>query len=265
MEWYLMAWRKFAQFDGRSRRKEYWMFTLFNCVAVLALGAIAMAAAAILASRSTDASGDSSPLLFTLMFIPIGIYGLAITIPSLAVATRRFHDIGKSGWLLFLLIALGVIPTLAAHRAETPVAFGAGDGRRNGLDDLPAERAHAIRHFIDRQLVRGGSRTMPPLPTCSRPASNCGLTRITASLQRRRGGQYRPQEASVAEMNETSMTRRVFSSFFLALSAIPAPAGARWCAPADARADRCAASYRSDRSRYRRRSRARRRAAAGNR
>ncbi|MGO9323139.1 MAG: DUF805 domain-containing protein [Terracidiphilus sp.] len=123
MEWYLMAWRKFAQFDGRSRRKEYWMFTLFNCLAVLALGALAMAAAAILASRGTDASGDSSPLLFTFMFIPIGIYGLAITIPSLAVATRRFHDIGKSGWLLFLLIALGVIPVVGFITAIIQIVF----------------------------------------------------------------------------------------------------------------------------------------------
>jgi uncharacterized membrane protein YhaH (DUF805 family) len=123
MEWYLMAWRKFAQFDGRSRRKEYWMFTLFNVLAILALGAIAIAGGALLATRGTEASGDSSSFLFTFMFIPIGIYGLAITIPSLAAATRRFHDIGKSGWLLFLLIALGVIPVVGFITAIIQIVF----------------------------------------------------------------------------------------------------------------------------------------------
>jgi uncharacterized membrane protein YhaH (DUF805 family) len=98
MEWYLMVWKKFAQFDGRSRRKEYWMFTLFNLLAVVLLAAIALAGIAV--------SQDNGPLLF----IPIALYGLAALIPSIAAATRRFHDIGKSGWILFLLIVLGIIP-----------------------------------------------------------------------------------------------------------------------------------------------------------
>ncbi len=119
MEWYLMAWRKFAQFDGRSRRKEYWMFTLFNILVIFALGALAMAAAAILATRGADVSENS----FILLFIPIGIYGLVITIPSLAAATRRFHDIGKSGWMLFLLIALGVIPFVGFVTAIIQLVF----------------------------------------------------------------------------------------------------------------------------------------------
>ena len=37
MNWYLMVWNKYAQFSGRSRRKEYWMFTLFNCLIYLPL------------------------------------------------------------------------------------------------------------------------------------------------------------------------------------------------------------------------------------
>jgi uncharacterized membrane protein YhaH (DUF805 family) len=119
MEWYLMAWRKYAEFDGRSRRKEYWMFALFNILAVFALSVLAMAGAAILSTRGTDVSENG----FILLFIPIGIYGLAITIPSLAVATRRFHDIGKSGWLLFLLIALGIIPVVGFVTAIIQIVF----------------------------------------------------------------------------------------------------------------------------------------------
>jgi hypothetical protein len=53
-------------------------------------------------------SQDSGPYLF----IPIGIYGLAALIPGISIATRRFHDVGKSGWMLLLLCVLGIIPVV---------------------------------------------------------------------------------------------------------------------------------------------------------
>ena len=94
MDWYLMVWRKYAEFDGRARRTEYWMFTLFNFLAVLALGVVGVVGLAI--------SKDYGAVLF----VPVGIYGLAAVIPSLAVGVRRLHDSGKSGWL----ILIGLIP-----------------------------------------------------------------------------------------------------------------------------------------------------------
>jgi uncharacterized membrane protein YhaH (DUF805 family) len=98
MDWYLMAWRKYAEFDGRSRRTEYWMFVLFHFLAILALAAVGGVGLAM--SRDYGA----------FLFIPVGLYSLAGIIPTLAVATRRFHDSGKSGWMLLLLIVLGIIP-----------------------------------------------------------------------------------------------------------------------------------------------------------
>jgi uncharacterized membrane protein YhaH (DUF805 family) len=98
MDWYLMVWRKYAEFDGRSRRKEYWMFTLFNSLAILLLAAAGGAGIAM----SRDYGG--------VLFIPIGLYILATIIPSLAVTVRRFHDSGRSGGMLLLLILLGIIP-----------------------------------------------------------------------------------------------------------------------------------------------------------
>lgn len=98
MDWYVMVWKKYAEFDGRSRRKEYWMFILFNLLAIMVLAGIGGAGMAM--------SEDNGAFLF----VPFGIYALAAIIPGLAVATRRFHDIGKSGWMLFLLIVLGIIP-----------------------------------------------------------------------------------------------------------------------------------------------------------
>lgn len=101
MEWMLMPLKRYADFNGRSQRKEYWMFMLLNIIVMFGLGIIG----GILGAFSPDASGGMS-FGGSLMFGLIGIYALAVFIPSLAVQVRRFHDQDKSGW--FVLI--GFIP-----------------------------------------------------------------------------------------------------------------------------------------------------------
>lgn len=88
MDWYLMVWRKYAEFDGRSRRTEYWMFVLFNLLAMLVLAALGGLGVAFI---------DNGSGIGGVLFIPLGIYFLAVILPSLAVAVRRLHDTGKSG------------------------------------------------------------------------------------------------------------------------------------------------------------------------
>ena len=95
MSWYLSVLKKYAVFSGRSRRKEYWMFILFNSIA----GIAAVLLDNVLFGVAPDAIGPLG-----------GVYSLAVLIPSLAVSVRRLHDVGKSGW--FLLIAL--IPAIGA-------------------------------------------------------------------------------------------------------------------------------------------------------
>ena len=98
MEWYLMVWRKYADFTGRSRRMEYWMFTLINIVVVLVLELLMFAS-------FTTTRGSAMGALFAILF---AVYGLAALIPSLAVGARRLHDIGMSGWLMLI----GLIPAV---------------------------------------------------------------------------------------------------------------------------------------------------------
>ena len=83
MQWYFGVWRNYAGFSGRASRTEYWMFTLFNAVAVIvlmALGALVRMPALVL------------------------VYELAVIIPSLAVQFRRLHDTGRSGWWMFIAL-----------------------------------------------------------------------------------------------------------------------------------------------------------------
>lgn len=85
MNWYLKVLKQYADFNGRARRKEYWMFALFNIIIIMVLGLVFGAIGGALETEE-------------LMTIPIAIYYLGIIIPSLAVAVRRLHDQDKSGW-----------------------------------------------------------------------------------------------------------------------------------------------------------------------
>ncbi|MBL9175504.1 MAG: DUF805 domain-containing protein [Verrucomicrobiales bacterium] len=88
MNWYLSVWKQYATFSGRARRREYWMFTLFNFIAAVLL---VIADAAI---GGTGTGGGTGWLT--------GIYGLAALIPGLAVTIRRLHDTGRSGWWILI-------------------------------------------------------------------------------------------------------------------------------------------------------------------
>jgi uncharacterized membrane protein YhaH (DUF805 family) len=99
MEWYLKVLKNYATFDGRARRKEYWMFFLFNLI-VSVLIAIADA---VLGMKTSGGFGILGSL-----------YALAVLVPSIALGARRLHDIGKSGWwqLIVLIPLIGAIVLL---------------------------------------------------------------------------------------------------------------------------------------------------------
>jgi uncharacterized membrane protein YhaH (DUF805 family) len=95
MNWYLSVLLKYADFSGRARRKEYWMFVLGNFVISFIISLIQIVL-----------MNNSKALL--------NIYTLAIIVPSIAVGVRRMHDIGYNGWFilipiynLFLLVCEG--------------------------------------------------------------------------------------------------------------------------------------------------------------
>ncbi|WP_320823674.1 DUF805 domain-containing protein [Reinekea sp.] len=90
MNWYLNVFRKYSVFKGRSRRKEYWFFFLFNILISIVLG--------IIDGLTGTFSPESGLGLLGVIFM------LAVLIPSLAVSIRRLHDTNRSGW--WLLISL---------------------------------------------------------------------------------------------------------------------------------------------------------------
>ena len=94
MSWYIKVLKNYAVFSGRARRKEYWWFTLFNLIFVLALIAIA---------GITEIYSKTAAVVPYIIYI---IYDLALIVPTLAVTVRRLHDTNRSGWWFFI----GLIP-----------------------------------------------------------------------------------------------------------------------------------------------------------
>jgi uncharacterized membrane protein YhaH (DUF805 family) len=81
MEWFLKGLKNYATFEGRARRKEYWMYTLFYVIFGVVLNVIEELTGIV--------------LLYAL-------YSLALLLPSLAIAVRRLHDTGRSGWWVWI-------------------------------------------------------------------------------------------------------------------------------------------------------------------
>jgi uncharacterized membrane protein YhaH (DUF805 family) len=117
--------KKYVEFSGRARRKEFWMFVLISAVISLVLSIIDRAI-------GTDSANGGGLLK--------SIYGLAVLLPSIAVAVRRLHDIGRSGWWLLLsfLIVIGWIILIIWYAQE-----GQPGGNKYGPDPKAAERGGA--------------------------------------------------------------------------------------------------------------------------
>ena len=98
MKYYLNALKNYTVFTGRATRQDYWMFVLFNVIFAIA----AMIIDRILGTTFTFSSYNG-PVSFPYGYVYC-LYALFAFLPGLAIAVRRLHDVGKSGW--FILIAL---------------------------------------------------------------------------------------------------------------------------------------------------------------
>lgn len=111
MEWMLMPLRRYAEFSGRSRRKEFWMYTLgvFIVFFILFVLMLITGGSAIMSAASNPAASGGALAAMGVFGIVIGLLWLAILIPSLAVAVRRLHDTDRTGWWVALPIGIAVL------------------------------------------------------------------------------------------------------------------------------------------------------------
>ncbi|WP_295574952.1 DUF805 domain-containing protein [Stenotrophomonas maltophilia] len=91
MQEMILPLKRYAQFEGRANRREYWMFQLFLLI-VSAVLAVPLIAGLVMQS---DVLGIGSIILFV-------VFWLATFVPVIAVTVRRLHDCNQSGWMYLL-------------------------------------------------------------------------------------------------------------------------------------------------------------------
>ncbi|WP_281634232.1 DUF805 domain-containing protein [Flavobacterium luteolum] len=108
-----VVFENYANFNGRARRKEYWLFVLVNAIIgyglLFGLGIIS----------------EKLALLSSL-------YNLAVLIPSIAVGVRRMHDVGKSGWYIIFPIYNLVLACTEGEKGPNQY----GTDPKNQLEEL---------------------------------------------------------------------------------------------------------------------------------
>ena len=142
------CFNKYADFDGRAGRSEYWFFTLFIILVWLVLYI-----ATFYIAISTLPEDSTAQLLFS---IP-AIWMLAVFIPHLAVGVRRLHDVGKSGWWLLLqFTVIGAIPLVVWFASEGTTKGYTGPTKRRtssrDYDDAPKQRSRSGKADLTDEL-----------------------------------------------------------------------------------------------------------------
>ena len=114
MQWFLKCLTQYADFTGRARRKEYWMFMLFSFLIYI------LVAMVLLALGVTESAIN----------IVISLLALSLILPNLAVTVRRLHDIDRSGWWVLLMF----VPILSLVILVFMFLNGTSGGNRFGPD-----------------------------------------------------------------------------------------------------------------------------------
>ena len=125
MYWMLLPFRRYVDFRGRSRRREYWLFSLLHtCILVALLTTIVIA----------DGRDDDETTV--LAAITLLLYFLGSIVPQLAVQVRRLHDSDRTGWWLLLgLVPVGglvLIVFMCLDGTAGPNRFGPDPKERRG-------------------------------------------------------------------------------------------------------------------------------------
>ena len=125
MDFMLMPLRRYAEFSGRSRRMEYWMWAVFQFLIsiVFQILIFAVGGGAMMATGGDPtaalAAGGAIMVIFGLAIL----ISLAFIIPSIAVSVRRLHDTNRTGWWLLAPLGGYVLAFLGASMESGAIAM----------------------------------------------------------------------------------------------------------------------------------------------
>lgn len=133
MEWMLLPLKRYADFGGRSRRMEFWMWVLGVIVVTIVLtlldSLLGLGGRSAVNSTLPPGATGFGYSAYTSGGILTGIFSLAILIPNIAVAVRRLHDTNRTGWWILaplLPYLIGVILLIGGAASGGFVLAGIG-------------------------------------------------------------------------------------------------------------------------------------------
>ena len=120
MHWMFLPLKRYAEFSGRSRRTEYWMFVLFQILLAVAFWVLL----AVVGGGALMSGGDPTALAAAggaamILFAVYGLISLALIIPGIAVGVRRLHDTERSGWWILAPLVGYVIMVIGGLMAAS--------------------------------------------------------------------------------------------------------------------------------------------------
>jgi len=177
-KWMFLPLKRYAEFSGRSRRKEYWLFTLFTiCGAYLvalpffmligeAMREVSPYALEELLEEEPVAAAEVFRLFATILAdVPTGaliasiaaivLFWLAIIVPTLALNVRRFQDCNVAGkwfWLCFILSFVPLIGGFGSLAILIIAGFMPGTPGANRFGDNPREKSPILPSPMDERV-----------------------------------------------------------------------------------------------------------------
>ena len=136
LAWAIRPLKRYAEFSGRSPRAEFWWFFLFTMVIYLLVWFVLIGSIGASMSSATSGTEPSVGMLGALGVgvIFIGLFWLALIVPTIALQVRRIHDLDRSGWwiggyyllyVLYMVMSLGTVFAAAAGSTD-PSGVGIG-------------------------------------------------------------------------------------------------------------------------------------------
>ncbi len=145
MEWMFLPLKKYADFSGRARRMEYWMFYLLNIITIFALTIIGAIIGGVTGQFNQE---EPSGIFWAIIGVLVLIYLALFFIPTLAVSVRRWHDQDKTGWLVLVFAVLGAIPIIGWFASIANIVFmcmpGTVGANKYGEDPLTQSSPKSI-------------------------------------------------------------------------------------------------------------------------
>ncbi len=114
-----VCFSKYATFSGRAPRSEFWWFFLFQILVSIAAATPSYAIDGLVAHGILDVTSGMMPMLVA-RALEI-VVSLSCLMPTLAVGSRRLHDMGKSGWWQLISLTVVGLPLLIYWWAKPTV------------------------------------------------------------------------------------------------------------------------------------------------